>query len=787
MWAGGNLLNPMNLFPAILPAAGKFIEAKIMLIFTSCMSNYLPKARTLAKSVKLHNPDWRFCLLLGDVPPEDFNVPEEPFDFVLGFEELGIPNFKRWLFKYSVVEACTAAKPQAFRHFFSKGEAKVIYLDPDIQVFDSLKPLEDLLDSRDILLTPHLLSPQPDFKSIIDNEISALRHGIYNLGFLAVAGRKEGKVFADWWSDRTFSFCYNDIPNGIFTDQRWIDFVPAYFSSVHVLREPRYNAASWNLTDRVISFRDGQYYAGSERLAFYHFTGYDSGEGRKVIAYYARNMPAVFQLWGQYGQQLAANGQSNVKPSGSHMAFDNGVPITQDMRVLYGYRPYLQQLFPEPFQSGAGSYYEWYISNRDKLQMDNTIDSLGDEYYVASVCKAESGDLFTNELQVIKSFLEGFFTQDKRPVCIIDHQYGGGACDYRDKLARGFLDDGRTVLLLTWDVQRSKAICQILHGAAKLTLLASDLKFLHEYDGFHFEDIVVNEFVTWMATYENETLIFSPLSCLELIEDAKNTLRKYNARLTLPVHDYYSICPKYNLINQFNIFCGLPAAQQECATCLSMLNKSEITNPFYGVLPDTFSLQSWRLQWQSFFDEASAVVFFSEVSHRLICGIFTIKEERIRVEPHKAITSFPRSYIFRSGPMVIASIGNVTYAKGGKILEELTQYLGPDERLIVLGELVDKVDIKGNVTLHGAYERERLPELLRDYGVTVGLIPSVCPETFNLVSVECIQIGLPLVSFNVGAHAERIEAWEHGLLAESISAEAAYKALKALDSRRNGA
>lgn len=47
-----------------------------------------------------------------------------------------------------------------------------------------------------------------------------------------------------------------------------------------------------------------------------------------------------------------------------------------------------------------------------------------------------------------------------------------------------------------------------------------------------------------------------------------------------------------------------------------------------------------------------------------------------------------------------------------------------------------------------------------------------------------MQLGLPLVAFNLGAQGERVGKWEHGLLADEISAAGAYKALLALDARR---
>ena len=78
----------------------------------------------------------------------------------------------------------------------------LLYLDPDIMVFASLAPLAELLDQRQVLLTPHLLEPEPDPQVVIDIEICTLRHGVYNLGFLGVRASGEGRRFIDWWAAR---------------------------------------------------------------------------------------------------------------------------------------------------------------------------------------------------------------------------------------------------------------------------------------------------------------------------------------------------------------------------------------------------------------------------------------------------------------------------------------------------------------------------------------------------------------------------------------------------------
>ncbi|NDC44645.1 MAG: hypothetical protein EBZ55_00975 [Actinobacteria bacterium] len=78
--------------------------------YTSITSNYLPKARVLARSVKRHDPDAVFHLLLSDTPPPGWNLAEEPFDTLLGLDDLGIENVNAWAFKHALVEMCTAVK-----------------------------------------------------------------------------------------------------------------------------------------------------------------------------------------------------------------------------------------------------------------------------------------------------------------------------------------------------------------------------------------------------------------------------------------------------------------------------------------------------------------------------------------------------------------------------------------------------------------------------------------------------------------------------------------------------
>lgn len=284
---------------------------KKVAVYTSFTFSYLAKARVLAKSLKRFHPDWDFFALMTDETPEsvDFDIRNEPFDHILWSKDLGIDDFDNWIRNHNIVEACTAVKGPALQYLCEKDFDIVIYLDPDVAVFDSLSPLIEMLEDSDILLTPHQLTPEGKYDDIAikDNELCSLTHGVYNLGFVAVNASGEGSRFATWWADRLYLYCREDIPNGMFTDQRWCDLVPAFFDKVKVIRDPGYNVASWNLSQRKIDItQDGEILVNKFPLRFFHFTKLGP-VGRKMTERYAGSNTDVFELWRWYRDQVETN------------------------------------------------------------------------------------------------------------------------------------------------------------------------------------------------------------------------------------------------------------------------------------------------------------------------------------------------------------------------------------------------------------------------------------------------------------------------------------------------
>jgi hypothetical protein len=324
----------------------------------------------LAKSVKAFHPDWWFVLLLSDHPPSNFNLANEPFDELVVIQDLGIENFDSWVFKHSIVELCTAVKGRAAVYFSQREDVdKIIYLDPDTRVYSSLADLEAHLQEHSVLLTPHLLQYETEDTAIIDNEISVLKHGLYNLGFMAAnSSFPQGLEFLKWWAERLNKHCFDDIPGGLFTDQKWCDLAPIFFDQTFILRDPGYNVATWNIAHRALSLSENQelLVAGS-KLKFYHYTVYDSGDGKGMLMKYASDQSVVLQMWDSYGDELKENGNKNeVFKDWFFGSYESGNPIPIEARKLYRAREDLIQAFPNPFGENEPSYESWYAAEVER-------------------------------------------------------------------------------------------------------------------------------------------------------------------------------------------------------------------------------------------------------------------------------------------------------------------------------------------------------------------------------------------------------------------------------------
>lgn len=320
--------------------------------YTSFSYSYLNRARVLAASLKRQHPDWVVWAVITDKMPDGFtfDLEAEDFDRLLTAEDLFGAETDPWLFRHDIVEACTAVKGHALARIMEEPDAeKLFYFDPDIAVFAPMTPLVDLLDDYSIVLTPHQVTPDSEPQAIRDNEITSLDYGIFNLGFIALRNDTEAARFVEWWSHRLKHWCFDRLDIGVFVDQKWCNMIPCFFDNVKVVRDPGYNVASWNLSQRDVSIPpDGQILVNGVPLRFFHFTKLGP-IGDVMTQRYADDNVEVYELWAWYRREVERYTDPRIPNGWWHYGtFKDGTKIPKPAREFYRNSD-LQSKFPNPY------------------------------------------------------------------------------------------------------------------------------------------------------------------------------------------------------------------------------------------------------------------------------------------------------------------------------------------------------------------------------------------------------------------------------------------------------
>jgi glycosyltransferase involved in cell wall biosynthesis/SAM-dependent methyltransferase len=333
-------------------------------ICTIIAANYAPFARVLAESFKEHHPDARCFVLVIDDHEGHLDPADEPFE-ILTPGDLAIEHFDRMAALYSVLELSTAVKPWLLRHLLNvRGCETLAYLDPDIEVHDSLDELEALLHEHRLVVTPHLTAPMPR-DGLKPSETDILIAGSYNLGFIGLAPGPDTDALLDWWGERLATDCIVAPERGFFVDQRWMDFAPGLVPSFHVLRDPGYNVAYWNLPSREVKRSGDGWTVNGRPLRFFHFSGFDPAQPHLLSKHQNRiqlgDRPALREICRRYAKRLLARTDAGRPPwSYRYDRLPDGTKI--DAAIRLGYRRALEagEMTLSPFtQPGARELLRW--------------------------------------------------------------------------------------------------------------------------------------------------------------------------------------------------------------------------------------------------------------------------------------------------------------------------------------------------------------------------------------------------------------------------------------------
>lgn len=329
--------------------------------FTICAKNYLAQALTLRESVLKHN-DIDFFIFLAD---DTEGLTDEN---VVALDKQWISHWVSMAFKYDVIEFNTSIKPFCINKLFNDGYEKVIYLDPDIYVTAPLDYIYEDLDSSSIVLTPHYSDIVEHFEGGV-SEYTFMSVGVFNLGFCALKNDNDGKEIVTWWMNRLESDCYSERSLGLFVDQKWMDFIPAFFpNSCKVSHHFGLNVAVWNLHERTLFIKDDKYIihrikTGEDYpLIFFHFSGFDPFNteviNRRHPQFNIHKNPSFKPIIEEYRKAIYANGYDtyNVMTYAFNFFKDGKEVHPLHRRMFKAYLEKYQTYDENPFESSSPFY-----------------------------------------------------------------------------------------------------------------------------------------------------------------------------------------------------------------------------------------------------------------------------------------------------------------------------------------------------------------------------------------------------------------------------------------------
>jgi hypothetical protein len=335
---------------------------------TILSTNYLPKALTLAESLRRHEDGAILRILFIDIA-DDERLPQLEGVECLSTASLGLSrrNIRELVMSYDLVEFATAVKPLLLQTLLLDAE-QVVYLDPDTYVTAPMVelPLALSVSAGGILLTPHFLGPPPPGADHSDGHL--LLVGVNNLGFCAVDRRALPAL--EWWWSHLSTECLYDPLAGLFVDQKWMDIGSSHFQAA-TFRHPGYNVSVANLWERPLELDDDGYQIAStgDRLRLFHFHAFDSSAPEKLsvrardsYAHLVADDSVLLQLCKEYAAVLTSFEERLPPASPYPYATDTrGRTITRQLRRAYGRERQLSAApLPSPFESSeAGAYECW--------------------------------------------------------------------------------------------------------------------------------------------------------------------------------------------------------------------------------------------------------------------------------------------------------------------------------------------------------------------------------------------------------------------------------------------
>jgi glycosyltransferase involved in cell wall biosynthesis len=684
-------------------------------VFTSVNFNYLGRALTLARSVKEHNPDIYFVLLV--VEP-DFTFSKETkeillrcddgntFNEILTLNDLNLP-ISDVFWKYTVVEMCTAVKGQASVHLLNRDDAKfVTYLDPDLFFYRTLEDIRTEHINGDVLLTPHL-NHVPYLNSVILNDEIAgvMRHGIFNLGFVSFKNSKNGRDIAAWWADRLQISSKSDYANGLFTDQKWWDLSQVYFKNTWVVKNDGWNMAPWNISERRLVAETPPTLDSGESLFFFHFSKFPSSAFDEKIRHQAKS-EILASLINNYGIRFSSS-QEYVKKILTDL-HDYETYAETSLRLIPRRKPKSEILLTKVLNSLVqNQFLRKAIGKRNFLE---TVAKKMYSQFYKLIYRIEVTSSRNDDLGKIEDI--------KLDLLIFTHMGGGGVAEVIRQQVRINLDVGKSVGVINPN----------LTGELVLTLSNVGIT------------INVGDRLSKIIAQSIEIDVHHILGLEGYLDQI---LKRKIDRLYL--HDKY-------LMTQMPF--------SDASQFVSIAHDAPGINMPLSI-SSKYSEVAWPIMTRKILEGSKRIFAPSDYLSNAYKVIFPeLNIEKYQLEKNFEVLTSSEKFAGKDSVLVVSPTG---LHKGSSVVIGVAKILldlKPSIAFKIFGDLEihSEQELKKleNVILNGQVTRSRLHQAIINSPRSIGWIPSLTGESYSLALSDMLSNGLTVLATNLGALPERL-------------------------------
>ena len=356
------------------------------------------------------------------------------------------------------------------------------------------------------------------------------------------------------------------------------------------------------------------------------------------------------------------------------------------------------------------------------------------------------------------------FTNKYNLKLFITHSLGGGADEY----INSYLNNNIAILKFTYNFLLGYEVEVLYKNKSSYKFFVSNYNFISILiKEFSLKDIYINNLVS----YSNVIDIVNYLIAI----------KTSNIKYTFLLHDFYSICPMYNLLDYKVKFCNIPNDLDYCNKCLKInpLIKKQV-NYIRTDYPN-LTINIWRKTFKDLLNIVDIIESFSDDSKNLLIKAYdNIKNKDIKVNPHIVDWIKPINKeidVKNKKNLDIAIIGAVTTHKGYGIVSSIATYIDSnclDIKIHIFGNIIEPFESLSFckcIINHGKYSKYQLTELIVNNNIDMIFIPSICPETFSYTTQEAINMKMDVACFNIGAPAERLKKYDKSLILDNFEPE----------------